>query len=270
MSWYEQKVFNPFVLDRALDVPEVHAERAELLAEASGEILEIGLGTGLNLPDYPASVTALVSVGPERELHPYAVRRAAARGLRVAHTPGDARRLPGGAARFDTVVCTFVLCTVPEPARAVRELARVLRPGGRLLFLEHVIAARGARRAFQRLLNAPLRQVLCGCEVTRDSERTIAANGFAIERIERHDLGPMAWLHRGVIRGVATAHGGPQGTAPGGEAREAASSSSSAPVRPATTMRAPSRAGRSATARPMPRPPPVTRAVLPSRDMLAL
>jgi ubiquinone/menaquinone biosynthesis C-methylase UbiE len=208
MGWYEQKVFNPFILDKALDVPEVNAERARLLAEASGDILEIGLGTGLNLPSYPPSVAEIVSVGRERELHPYATRRAAARGMRVAHTPGDARCLPFDAARFDVVVCSFVLCTVPEPARAVRELARVLRRGGRLLFLEHVIAARGARRAFQRLLRAPMRPLLCGCEVTRDSERTIVENGFAIQRIERHDLPSMAWLHRGVIRGVAEVRGG--------------------------------------------------------------
>jgi ubiquinone/menaquinone biosynthesis C-methylase UbiE len=203
MGWYEQRVFNPFILDPALDLPEVNAERARLLADASGEILEIGLGTGLDIPCYPPSVTAITSVGPEREVHAYASRRAVARGMRLAHTPGDARRLPFDAARFDVVVCAFVLCTVPEPARAVRELARVLRPGGRLLFLEHVIAGRGARRAFQRLLDAPLRALLCGCEVTRDSERTIGENGFVIQRIERHDLGPMAWLHRGVIRGVA-------------------------------------------------------------------
>jgi len=209
MSWYEQRVFNPFILDRALDVPTVNEERARLLAEASGEILEIGLGTGLNLPCYPLSVTAITSVGPERSVHPYASRRAAARGLRIAHTPGDARRLPFDAARFDGIVCSFVLCTVPEPARVVRELARVLRPDGRLLFLEHVLADGGARRAFQRVLEAPLRPVLCGCEVTRDSERTITENGFVIQTIERHDLPGMAWLHRGVIRGVAVPRGAP-------------------------------------------------------------
>src|ERR1700722_13948114 len=110
MSWYEQNVFNPWILDKSLDVPEVNAERTRLLAHASGEILEIGLGTGLNLPCYPAAVEAIVSLGPEPEVHPYASRRAARRGLRVAHTPGDARRLPFDAARFDTVVRTLVLC----------------------------------------------------------------------------------------------------------------------------------------------------------------
>ena len=205
MGWYEQHVFNPFILDKALDVPEVNAERARLLAEASGEILEIGVGTGLNVPCYPPPVAAIVSVGPEAALHPFASRRAAARGIRVDHTEGDARRLPFDAARFDTVVCTLVLCTVPEPERAVRELARVLRPGGRLLFIEHVVAPAGARRVAQRLLNAPMRALLCGCEVTRDTERTLTENGFAFREIERYDLREMSWLHRGVIRGVATA-----------------------------------------------------------------
>jgi SAM-dependent methyltransferase len=203
MGLYEQRVFNPFILDRSLDVPAVNAERARLLVHASGEILEIGLGTGLNLPHYPAAVTAITSLGPEPAPHAFASRRAAARGLSIAHTPGDARRLPFDAGRFDTAVCTLVLCTIPEPQRAVRELARVIRPGGRLLFLEHVVARGGIRRAAQRLLNAPLRAVLCGCEVTRDSERALAENGFSFREIERYEVPEMTWLHRGVIRGVA-------------------------------------------------------------------
>jgi SAM-dependent methyltransferase len=204
VGWYEQKVFNPFILDRALDVPEVRAERTRALASAGGAILEIGLGTGLNLPSYPASAREIASSGPEAELSPEAARRAADRGLRVAHVQGDARRLPFDGGRFDTVVCTFVLCTVPEPARVVRELARVLRPGGRVLFLEHVVAPGGARRLFQRLLDAPMRPVLCGCQVTRDTERTLVENGLAIAEIERYDVAAMPWLHRRVIRGIAT------------------------------------------------------------------
>jgi ubiquinone/menaquinone biosynthesis C-methylase UbiE len=204
MSWYEQKVFNPVILDTALDVPEIHAERARALEAASGAVLEIGVGTGLNLQGYPAAIDRVVSLGPEAELHPRAVRRAAARGIALEHVPGDAGRMPFDAGRFDTVVCAFVLCTVPDPAGALRECARVLRPGGKLLFLEHVAAPAGARRAFQRLLNAPMRVLLCGCEVTRDTERAIAGNGFAIAEIARYDVAPMSWLHRGVIRGVAT------------------------------------------------------------------
>ena len=202
MSWYEQNVFNPFILDKSLDVPEVNAERTRVLATASGDVLEIGVGTGLNVPRYPPSLTAITSVGPEDALHPFAVRRAAARGLRIDHTPGDARRLPFDTARFDTVVCMLILCSIPEPERAVREMARVMRPGGRMLFLEHVGAKAGARRVVQRLLNAPMRAVLCGCEVVRDTERTFRENGFAFQEIERYDVGAMSWLHRGVIRGV--------------------------------------------------------------------
>jgi ubiquinone/menaquinone biosynthesis C-methylase UbiE len=203
MGWYEQHVFNPLALDWALDVPTVNAERTRTLTQASGEILEIGMGTGLNVPSYPATVAAIVSVGPERTLPPSVSSRAAQRGMRIVHTEGDARRLPLDAARFDTVVSTLVLCTVPEPERVVRELRRVLRPGGRLLFLEHVVAPTGVRRAAQRLLNAPLRALLCGCEVTRDTERTLVENGFTLREIERYDVRRVFWLHRGVIRGVA-------------------------------------------------------------------
>lgn len=204
MGWYEQTIFNPLILDPFVDVPAVAAERRRTLGAAAGEILEIGLGTGLNLPSYPDEVRRVVAVGPEDVIAPRAARRAVQRGITVEHVPGDARRLPFDAGRFDTVVATLVLCTIPEPARAVREMARVLRPGGKLLFLEHVLAPGGARRVLQRLLNAPMRPLLCGCELIRDSERTIADNGFAITEVERYELIGMSWLHRTAIRGVAT------------------------------------------------------------------
>lgn len=206
MGFYEQRIFNPFILDAFVDTKRVGAERRRTLAAASGAVLEVGLGTGLNLPHYPASVRAVTAVGPEDAIAPRAQRRAAEAGVAVEHVSGDARRLPFDAGRFDTVVATFVLCTIPEPDRAVRELARVLRPGGKLLFLEHVVDSGGARRIAQRLLNAPLKPVLCGCEVTRDSERTIREGGFAITEIERFEMGasPLLWLHAAVIRGAAT------------------------------------------------------------------
>ena len=205
MGWYEQTIFNPLILDRFIDVPAIAAERRRALATASGEILEIGLGTGLNLPCYPGSVRAIVAVGPEETMTPRAVRRAVQRGLSVDHVSGDARSLPFAAGRFDTVVATFVLCTIPEPARAVREMARVLRPTGRLLFLEHVADTGGARRIAQRIGNAPLRPLLCGCEVIRDSERTIAEGGFTLIEVDHFEArtSPLLWLHRPMIRGVA-------------------------------------------------------------------
>jgi len=205
VGWYEQRIFNPFILDTALDVPKLHAERARLLATATGEVLEIGLGTGLNVPNYPAAIGELTTLAPEPEVHPYAARRARRRGLWIEHIPGDARRLPFAAGRFDTVVSTLVLCTVPEPVVVVRELARVLRPGGQLLFLEHVGAKTGARRVLQRLFKGLARFFLCGCDMTRDTERTLVEGGFSFQEIERYELSPMIWLHREAIRGIATA-----------------------------------------------------------------
>ena len=117
---------------------------------------------------------------------------------------GDATRMPFADTSFDTVVCTFLLCSVNDAAAAVREFRRVLRPDGQLLFLEHVAQRTRAKRVVQNVLN-PLSLVCsCGCSLIRDSASTITNNGFQIEQIVDHELTAMPWSHRRVIRGVAT------------------------------------------------------------------
>jgi ubiquinone/menaquinone biosynthesis C-methylase UbiE len=203
MGWYETHVFNA-VLDRQLDKPAIHRERRAVLAPAHGDILELGIGTGLNFPLYPASVDRITGLGPDPALDRRALGRAAARRLTVDYVAGDARALPFDAGSFDTVVSTLVLCTVPEPHRAVAEVLRVLRPGGSFLVFEHVIWPKGWLRGLQRILDPPNRLFGCGCSLVCDTHATIAAAGFselALEELQVSGLAlPGAWVLRGYAR----------------------------------------------------------------------
>jgi SAM-dependent methyltransferase len=144
--------------------------RRELLSTASGRVLEIGAGTGLNLPFYPQDVD-LVLTEPEAPM---------ARRIDGPVVPASAEELPFEDASFDTAVSTLVLCTVADPARAIGELRRVLRPGGRLLFIEHV-RGEGRLARWQDRLNRPWRHVGHGCNANRDTIAALREGGFAVE-----------------------------------------------------------------------------------------
>ena len=158
--------------------------RAELLGSASGRTLEIGAGTGLNLEHYPDAVTELVLSEPDphmaRRLRATVDARSEVHPVEVIEA--GVERLPFQAASFDTVVSTLVLCTVPLPGSAVDEVRRVLKPGGHLLFIEHVRDRDGSRRAqWQDRLERPWGWFLGGCHPNRDTGRLIAAAFHAAE-----------------------------------------------------------------------------------------
>jgi SAM-dependent methyltransferase len=164
------------------------ARRAAVLSGARGTVVELGAGTGLNLPHYPEGID-LVLTEPEEPM----VRRLRARveqsGRRAEVVRAPAERLPLPDESADTVVATLVLCTVADVDVALAEIRRVLKPGGRLLFIEHVAAQPGTRlRRWQDRLHGPWRKLACGCHTNRDTERTLRDGGFAIERIERGEL----------------------------------------------------------------------------------
>jgi ubiquinone/menaquinone biosynthesis C-methylase UbiE len=203
VGFYEKYVFNP-MLEESLDKPVVHDERRIVLGRAAGEILEIGIGTGLNVPHYPPSVAKITALGPDPELDHRARDRAASRGMTIDYVSGDARSLPFDASRFETVVATLVLCTIPEPSRAVAEMHRVLKPGGALLFFEHVVRPKGFIRTFQHALD-PINRVLgCGCSLVRDTRSTIERAGFSKLEVEERASPAfpfhIAWTIRGLAR----------------------------------------------------------------------
>jgi SAM-dependent methyltransferase len=173
--------------------------RRELLAGARGEVLEIGAGTGLNLRHYPAGLERLVLAEPGARMGDHIDLDRGPAGVATRLERAPAEYLPFDDASFDTVVSTLVLCTVRDPRRAVAEAARVLRPDGRLLFLEHVGADRGWRRALQRRSVRPWAAFADGCQCDRETVATIEAQ-MRIESIERGRwrgmpaiVKPLAW-----------------------------------------------------------------------------
>ena len=165
--------------------------RAGLLARADGRTLELGAGTGLNLVHYPAEVTELVLSEPEAPMAARLERRVRARGLSAQVVRAGAEQLPFADASFDTVVATLVFCTVGDPERSLGEVRRVLAPGGRLLFLEHVRHPDAGRARWQQRLTPIQRRVACGCHLDRATSAAITQAGFVLDD-ERHEHFPKA------------------------------------------------------------------------------
>ena len=200
-AWYEERLFNP-LMDRALRTERVAALRARLLEGLSGEVVEIGLGTGLNLPHYHRGVR-LAAVVREKRLDARALQRARERGLALEHVHGDAESLPLADAGADALVCTFVLCSVADPARALREMLRVLRPGGALYLAEHVRSPRRFERSLQRLLTPAHRLWACGCELDRDLAALVAGAGFETSGLSTGREGALPFPASELLHGVA-------------------------------------------------------------------
>ena len=154
--------------------------RRALLAEAHGRVLEIGAGTGLNVALYPTDVEDLVVAEPEPGMRRKLARRVGKLGRPVRILDAPAERLPLADSSVDTVVSTLVLCTVDDPERALREIARVLRPGGELLFIEHVRAQSRVLAACQDAFVRPWRGFAGGCVCNRPTLDLMRAAGFTV------------------------------------------------------------------------------------------
>jgi len=177
--------------------------RSELLAPLSGTVVEIGAGTGRNLPIYPATVNRLVLCEPDRHMRDRLVVRAEKRrGATITAARAEALDVADGSA--DAVVSTLVLCSVTSPGQVLAEVRRVLRPGGRFVFIEHVAATdRPGRFAWQRRIE-PIWRLLAGnCHLTRSTEQSITDSGLRIDHITRASMRRAPAIVRPSIRGVA-------------------------------------------------------------------
>jgi ubiquinone/menaquinone biosynthesis C-methylase UbiE len=166
------------------------AHRRRLLDDLAGRVVEIGAGNGLNFAHYPASVTKVVAIEPEPTLRAVAQDTAASAPVHVDVRGGPADRLPLDDGEVDAAVASLVLCTVPDEARALAELHRVLRPGGELRFYEHVIPHSQPKRALFRLADHSglWPAIGGGCHPARDTVGAIEGAGFTIERCERFNF----------------------------------------------------------------------------------
>ncbi|MGP9022156.1 class I SAM-dependent methyltransferase [Streptomyces sp. BR1] len=165
---------------------DVAAYRRDLLAGLSGRVIEIGAGTGLNFPHYPAAVAEVVAIEPERALRMHAVRAALRADVPVDVVPGAAEALPVKSEAFDAAVVSLVLCSVRDVPRSLAEIRRVLRPGGELRFFEHGLAEGRVASAVQRAADRTLWPLLFGgCHTARDPLVAIEAAGFALVEFQR-------------------------------------------------------------------------------------
>jgi ubiquinone/menaquinone biosynthesis C-methylase UbiE len=165
--------------------------RRRLLAGLSGRVIEVGVGTGINFRHYPASVVEVIAVEPEPNLREVATEAAASAPVPVHVVDGVAERLPAEDASMDAGVAAGLLCSVPDADAALRELARVIRPGGELRFYEHVVSRRPRFARVQDLLAATVwPRAFAGCQPNRDTEAAMIGAGFQITENDRFSFHP--------------------------------------------------------------------------------
>jgi SAM-dependent methyltransferase len=183
-SFYDRHIL-PRLLTSGCSSPPMMRQRAKVVPRASGRVLELGIGMGLNLGFYDSSqVSAVIGVDPSPELRALARSAPRPEDLKVEVEDGTAEALPFEARAFDTVVCTFTLCSVHTPAAALAEARRVLKPGGRLLFCEHGLAPDPNTAKWQRRWEPIWKRLAGGCHLTRPVSSAIAAAGFRLEGLE--------------------------------------------------------------------------------------
>ena len=189
MNWYDQHIL-PWLIDFGCGLPMVQAKRRMLVPQARGRVLEIGMGTGRNLPFYDRSkLTQLVGVDPALQMHRLAQQRSAKAGIDVELVGLSAERLPLPDDSFDTVVCTYTLCSIPDPAAALHEVRRVLKPGGQFLFCEHGRSPDPSIASWQQRIEPLWKPLAGGCHLTRDVPMLL------------RDAGLQAHVDQGYIRG---------------------------------------------------------------------
>lgn len=178
MGLYANRVI-PWLLD-ATEPPEMADQRRLLLRDVRGEILEIGMGTGVNLLSYPENIKKVTTIEPSDAMRPRAKKRADATGRIVEWHKGFGEKLPFDGERFDAVVTADVLCTVKDVDAVLSEAYRVLKPGGRLHFLDHGLAQKQNISKWQLRLNELSKVIAGGCELTRNIEEHIRNSKFVI------------------------------------------------------------------------------------------
>jgi len=203
MGFYARVIF-PWACDLIMSAPHLAEARREFLAEVTGEVLEIGFGTGLNLPHYPEHVRKITAIDVNPGMHARAEKRIRASTIAVEHRVINGERLPMPNDSFDSVVSTWTLCSIKNVSRALREIRRVLKPGGRFFFMEHGLSDDPAVQRWQHLLNPLEKLIADGCHLNRNIPELIERQGLRIVKLDRFYMDKTPKTHGYTYRGVAT------------------------------------------------------------------
>lgn len=209
MSFYQRVIF-PRLMNWGMDSPSWNAYRTEALHNVTGRVLEVGFGTGINVDFYPDDVDQLLGIDLNPGMSPLAERRMENAAFPIEQRQADARALPFEDASFDHVVSTWTLCSIPEAEQALSEAHRVLRPGGRFVFIEHGLSPDPSVRKWQNRITGPLYKRLAGgCHLNRDMRALVGGPPWAIDVLEEFYADGAPKVSGYLYQGVATKDQGP-------------------------------------------------------------
>lgn len=204
MSWYEERVL-PRIINKVLDNKNTRAIRQRVASDLSGDVLEIGFGSGLNLPYLPSAVTSFKAVDPSGKAAELARSRIEASNVPVELVGLDGQQLPLPDDSVDAVISTWTLCTIPDAVAAIREVRRVLRPGGTLHFVEHGASDDAGVKRWQDRLNGFQQKVAGGCNLNRDISGIVEAGGLRVNKLDRYYEAATPKAFGALYEGVAVA-----------------------------------------------------------------
>jgi ubiquinone/menaquinone biosynthesis C-methylase UbiE len=202
MPFYQDRVL-PFLIDLSMRQRRLADYRRRVVPEATGRVLEVGIGSGLNLPLYGANVKQVIGLDPSPKLLAMTREKVREAGLAVDLLEGSAEAVPLDSRSVDAVVTTWTMCSIPDVERALHEMRRVLRPGGHLLFVEHGLAPQPGVRWWQDRLTPLWKRIGGGCHLNRPIATLIESAGFELERLATGYMRgpkPMVFMYEGSAR----------------------------------------------------------------------
>lgn len=203
MGLYKRYVF-PRVINVVMNTGNMKKARVATLTDVSGEVFEIGFGTGMNLPFYPERVKAITTADVNPGMNAAARKRIAESSIEVDNHVLDGEHLPMEDERFDSVVCTWTLCSIPNAGKALGEMKRILKPGGRLYFVEHGLADNPKIQKWQHRMNPIQKTLADGCHLNRDARQLIESAEFDIVHLENYYMKKtpkfMGYTYQGVAQ----------------------------------------------------------------------
>ncbi len=201
MGFYRDRIF-PRIMNTLMDSKETRRIRERVCAPLQGEVVEIGFGTGHNLPFLPDTVSRVLAVDPLTRGRDLARERIASSHCQVEFVGHDGQHLPLADEAADVVLSTWTLCSLEDPVAAIREIRRVLRPTGSFHFVEHGLAPEDGVQKWQNRCNGLNRRVAGGCNINRDIPALISEGGLSIEKLETYyskgDPKPLGWTFEGI------------------------------------------------------------------------